>query len=583
VDDRLMYRREFFVGGRWVPPAGTERFGVVSPSTEEVVGEVPVATAADIDRAVAAARTAFDDGPWPRLAPAERADVLARAAELLRKRTDDIAGITVDEMGCAISQAPTAQTGLVAPVFDYYAQLIRTFEFERTVRAGDRAGLVTQEPVGVVAAIVPWNAPVTLAAWKTAPALAAGCTVVLKPPPEAPLSNFVLAEALDEAGVPPGVVNVVPGGREVGEHLVTHPGTDKVAFTGSTAAGKRIMSLCGEQVKRVSLELGGKSAAIVLDDADLTTAIPRIVGGGMHLSGQVCGAHTRALVDRSRYAEALEAAAAAAAAVPYGDPHDPATVVGPLVAERQRQRVEGYVRLAADAGARVVTGGTRPDHLPRGWYVPPTILGDVDNGMRVAREEIFGPVLSFIPYEGEDEAVRLANDSAYGLSGGVWSGDAARALAVARQVRTGSQRQLPAVPARVLRRVQGVGPRPGAWPRGPGQLPRTAQHRPAARAPVAGARAISRRGSRPSSGSATRPPCRRAPHAWSRHRPSRSRRVGGPCRRARRCRSPRRWRRPCSGCRASAPARRRHTNAGRRSPRSSTVTGRRSGGTRTAS
>jgi aldehyde dehydrogenase (NAD+) len=438
VDDRLMYRRELAIGGRWVPPAGPGTLPVVSPSTEDVVGEVPLATDADIDRAVAAARTAFDDGPWPRMPPAERAGVLARAADLLRKRADDIAGVTVDEMGCAVSQATASQTGLVAPVFDYYAGLIRTFEFERRVVTADRTGLVTREPTGVVAAVVPWNAPVTLSSWKVAPALAAGCTVVVKPPPEAPLSNFVLAEALDEAGVPPGAVNVVPGGREVGEHLVTHPGVDKVAFTGSTAAGRRIMSLCGDRVTRVSLELGGKSAAVLLDDADLASVVPRVVGAGMHLSGQVCGAHTRVLVPRARYADALDAAAAAAAAVPYGDPHDPATVVGPLVAERQRDRVEGYVRLAVEAGARVVAGGTRPAQLARGWYVAPTILGDVDNTMRVAREEIFGPVLCLIPYEDEDDAVRIANDSQYGLSGGVWSADDGRALGVARRLRTGS-------------------------------------------------------------------------------------------------------------------------------------------------
>jgi len=236
-----MYRREFFTGGAWVAPAGGDRLGVISPSTEEVVGEVPVATPADIDRAVSAARSAFDDGPWPRMTPGERAGVLASAAAALRKRETEITAVTVDEMGCAISQAPRAQTGLGAPLLDYYAELIRAFEFEREVVAGERAGLVTNEPVGVVAAIIPWNAPVTLASWKTAPALAAGCTVVIKPPPEAPLSNFILAEALEEAGIPPGAVNVVPGGREVGEHLVTHPGTDKVAFTGSTAAGKRII------------------------------------------------------------------------------------------------------------------------------------------------------------------------------------------------------------------------------------------------------------------------------------------------------------------------------------------------------
>ncbi|HEX9032182.1 MAG TPA: aldehyde dehydrogenase [Streptosporangiaceae bacterium] len=438
MDDRLMYRRDLFIGGVWAPPASHDRLRVISPSTEEIVGEVPLATTADMDRAVGAARSAFDDGPWPRMAPGDRADVLARAAAVLRTREAEIAGVTVDEMGCAISQAPRAQTGMVAALFDYYAQLSRTFEFEREVIAGERTALVTNEPAGVVAAIIPWNAPVTLACWKAAPALAAGCAVVIKPPPEAPLSNFILAEALAEAGLPPGVVSVVPAGREVGEHLVTHPGTDKVAFTGSTAAGKRIMSLCGDQVKRVSLELGGKSAAIVLDDADLAGVVPVLVSGAMHLSGQVCGAHTRVLVARSRYAEAVEAAAAAAAAVRVGDPHDPSTLVGPLVAERQRDRVEGYIALAVDAGATVAAGGARPAHLERGWYVAPTVLADVDNSMRVAREEIFGPVLCLIPYDDDADAVRIANDSPYGLAGGVWTGDPVRGLRIARGMRTGS-------------------------------------------------------------------------------------------------------------------------------------------------
>jgi acyl-CoA reductase-like NAD-dependent aldehyde dehydrogenase len=438
VDDRLMYREELFIGGAWEASAGGGRFGVISPSTEEVVGEVSLASAEDADRAVAAARAAFDDGPWPRMTPSERADVLARAADSLRKREADITGVTVDEMGCAISQAPAGQTGLVAVLFDYYAGLIREFEFERTVKAGPRAGLVTNEPVGVVAAIIPWNSPLTLSAWKVAPALAAGCTVVVKPAPEAPLSNFILAEALEEAGVPRGVVSVLPAGREVGEHLVKHPGVDKIAFTGSTAAGKRIMSLCGEQIKRVSLDLGGKSAAIVLDDADVPAVLDKIVHGALHMSGQVCGAHTRILVPWSVYETAVEAAAATAAHVRVGDPHDPETLVGPLVAERQRMRVEGYISLGVSAGARVAAGGGRPAGLPRGWYVEPTILADVDNSMRVAREEIFGPVLCLIPYTDEDDAVRIANDSPYGLSGGVWSGDPARGLRVAKRVRTGS-------------------------------------------------------------------------------------------------------------------------------------------------
>jgi acyl-CoA reductase-like NAD-dependent aldehyde dehydrogenase len=438
TDDRLMSRPDLFIGGSWQPPASGARVSVISPSTEAPVGSVPLATEADIDHAVAAARAAFERGPWPRMTPAERADVLDRAAARLREREAEIAAVTVDEMGCAISQAPQAQTGFTAALFDYYASLARTFEFSRTVLAGTRAGLVDLEPAGVVAIIVPWNAPVTLACWKAAPALAAGCPVIIKPPPEAPLSNFILADARAEAGLPAGVVSVIPAGRAVGEHLVTHPGTDKIAFTGSTAAGKRIMSLCGEQVKRVSLELGGKSASVILDDTDLAGVIPRVVHGAMHLSGQVCGAHTRVLVPRSRYGEAVEAAAADAARVVTGDPHDPATLVGPLVAERQRDRVEGYIKLAVDAGATVAQGGGRPAGLPRGWYVEPTILAGVDNSMRVAREEIFGPVLCLIPYDGDDEAVAIANDSPYGLAGGVWSADPARALAVARRLRTGS-------------------------------------------------------------------------------------------------------------------------------------------------
>lgn len=433
-----MHRQELFIGGDWEASAGGERFGVISPSTEEVVGEVTLASPQDADRAVAAARAAFDEGPWPRMTPAERADVLVRAAASLRKREADITAVTVDEMGCAISQAPAGQTGLVAVLFDYYAGLIREFEFERTVQAGPRAGLVTNEPVGVVGAIIPWNSPLTLSSWKVAPALAAGCTVLVKPAPEAPLSNFILAEALEEAGVPRGVLSVLPAGREVGEHIVKHPGVDKIAFTGSTAAGKRIMSLCGEQIKRVSLELGGKSAAVVLADADLPTVLDKIVHGAMHMSGQVCGAHTRVLVPRSVYTDAVEVAAAAAAHIKVGDPHDPETLVGPLVAERQRTRVEGYISLGVAAGARIAAGGGRPAGLPKGWYVEPTILADVDNSMRVAREEIFGPVLCLIPYTDEDDAVRIANDSPYGLSGGVWTGDPERGLRVARRVRTGS-------------------------------------------------------------------------------------------------------------------------------------------------
>jgi aldehyde dehydrogenase (NAD+) len=438
MNERLLRRRELFIGGQWVESTSKERLEVVSPSSEAVVGEVPLATNADMDRAVAAARKAFDEGPWPRMRPSERADVLARAAEELRKRAPDIAFTTLEEMGCPVSQAARAQTGLVAPTFDYYADLIRTFEFERKVIVGERAGLVAQQPIGVVGAIVAWNAPVLLSAWKVAPALAAGCTIVIKPPPEAPLSNFVLAEALQAAGVPDGVVSVVPGGRELGEYLVQHPDVDKIAFTGSTGAGMRIMAACAEQMKRVSLELGGKSAAIVLDDADMATVIPNVVRGGVHLSGQFCGAQSRILIPRARYAELAELAVKVAASVVVGDPHDPTTTVGPLVAERQRARVEGLIQQAVSEGARVLIGGGRPAHLSKGWYVQPTILADVENSMTIAQEEVFGPVLCLIAHDGDDDAVRIANASRYGLAGGVWSGSDQRALDVARRLRTGS-------------------------------------------------------------------------------------------------------------------------------------------------
>ena len=437
MDDRLMQRREFYIDGKWATPAGGEMAKVISPSTEEAVGEYAVATNADIDRAVKAARQAFDETSWAQLRPGERGAILSIAAELLKKRESDLVSVLVEEIGTPVSQLPVS-LGFVGAVFDYYANLAETYQFERQVVVGPAAGIVVGEPVGVVGAIVPWNAPVTLSAWKIAPALVAGCTVVCKPPPETPLSTFILAEVLEEAGLPPGVLNIVPGGRQVGEHLVTHRGTDKIAFTGSTAAGKRIMSLCGQQVKRVSLELGGKSATLLLEDADLATIIPKLVHSGMHQSGQVCAMQSRVLVHRSQYNDAIDLATGTTAHVTTGDPHDPNSLVGPLIAERQRERVEGYIKLAGEAGAVVATGGGRPAHLPRGWYVEPTILAKVDNTMRVAQEEIFGPVLSFIAHDGDDDAIRIANDSAFGLAGGVWSGDDERAFGVARRVRSGS-------------------------------------------------------------------------------------------------------------------------------------------------
>jgi aldehyde dehydrogenase (NAD+) len=428
-----------FIGGEWVPPATRDTLEVISPHTEEVIATVPAASPADIDAAVAAARRAFDEGPWPRLAPAERAEVMARLSAIIQRRSQELAETISREMGAPISWSILGQVLSSAMVLDFYTDLARTYPFEE-VRAGTlgNKAIVRREPVGVAGAIVPWNVPLFVTMLKLGPALAAGATVVLKPAPETPLDAFLLAEALVEAGLPPGVVNVVPAGREVGEHLVTHPGVDKIGFTGSTAAGRRIGALCGERLKRVTLELGGKSAAIVMDDADLAQVVPPLLGAALMNNGQACGAQSRILVSRARYREVVGALCEAVAAQTVGDPLDPATTIGPLAAARQRARVEGYIATGRAEGAEIAIGGGRPAGLPTGWYVEPTVFVDVDNRMTIAREEIFGPVLAVIPYDDLDDAVRIANDSDYGLSGTVWTADPAAGVAVARRVRTGT-------------------------------------------------------------------------------------------------------------------------------------------------
>ena len=429
---------QLFIDGTWTTPATDATLDVVSPHTEEVIGRVPEAREADVDRAVAAARAAFDRGPWPRLRATERSAAMSRLLAALQARSEAMAQVITAEMGSPISFSTMGQVMAAHFVLDYFARLAGSYAFE-DVRPGMMgAALVRREPVGVAAAIIPWNVPLFTAMLKLGPALAAGCTVVMKPAPETPLDAVLLAEALTEAAIPAGVVNILPAGREVGEYLVRHAGVDKVSFTGSTAAGRKIGAICGEQLKRCTLELGGKSAAIILDDADVGAAVAGLLPAIVMNNGQACVAQTRVLAPRRRYAEVVEALAAAFAALPVGDPADPTTMCGPLVSARQRDRVEGYIRIGRDEGARIAVGGGRPAGQSRGWYVEPTLFVDVDNRMRIAQEEIFGPVAALIAYEDEAAALRIANDSEYGLSGSVWTADVDRGLAVARQVRTGT-------------------------------------------------------------------------------------------------------------------------------------------------
>ncbi|MEU5565142.1 aldehyde dehydrogenase family protein [Micromonospora musae] len=426
-------RTDFYLDGRWVTPSGASPLPVHNPATEEVIATVPAGNATDVDRAVAAARAAFDG--WAATTPAQRAAHLDRLHAALSARADEIARTVALELGAPLKVASRVQAGLPLTVLHSYVELAAHSAAEETV--GNST--VVREPVGVVGAITPWNYPLHQVVAKLAPALAAGCTVVLKPAELTPLVSYLLFDAIHEAGLPPGVVNLVSGtGPVVGEAIAAHPDVDMVSFTGSTATGRRISHLVADRIARVALELGGKSANVILDDADLVTAVKVGVGNAFLNSGQTCAAWTRMLVHRSRYDEAVELAGKAAAGYRLGDPFDPATRLGPLVSAEQRERVLGHVTRGLADGGRLVAGGPDAPVPDRGWYVAPTVLADVDPESALAQEEVFGPVLAIIPVDDDDHAVTVANNSRYGLAGAVWSTDEERALRVARRMRTGA-------------------------------------------------------------------------------------------------------------------------------------------------
>jgi len=429
----LQVRDRVYIGGEWVEPAGTEPIEVVNSTTEETMGTVPACSAEDADRAVAAARAAFDG--WSQTSREERAGYLAAIAAGLGERIEEIAATISQELGMPLKLSQMTQLGLPTSQFAAMPGLMEEVAWEEQI--GNSR--VLREAVGVVGAITPWNYPLNQIAAKVAPALAAGCTVVLKPSEVTPLNAFLLAEVIEAAGLPAGVFNLLTGtGPVVGEAIAAHPGVDMVSFTGSTRAGKRVSELASATVKPVAMELGGKSPNVILDDADLARAVPDGVAKCFLNSGQTCSALTRMLVPREKLAEAEQIAAATAEAFTPGDPFADSTRLGPLVSETQRERVRGYIEKGLAEGAALMTGGAKaPDGLDRGYFVRPTVFSGVTTEMTIAQEEIFGPVLAIQPYDGEDDAVRIANDSAYGLAGGVWSGDEERAIAVAKRIRSG--------------------------------------------------------------------------------------------------------------------------------------------------
>ncbi|WP_295686964.1 aldehyde dehydrogenase [uncultured Nevskia sp.] len=435
--DKNIDHDSFYIDGDWVKPATSARIDVIGANTGLSIGSVPEGSNADIDKAVAAARKALD-GPWGDTTPAQRAEYMNKFADALEKRAERLSRAVSNQNGMPLALSEQLEGSYVCGLIRYYAALTTNMVVEE--RRPSPLGfdtLIRKGPVGVVGGIVPWNFPVVLSMMKIGPALATGCTIVLKPSPGTVLDCYIVAEAAAEAGIPAGVINWVPGGRELGAYLVSHPGVDKVAFTGSTGAGRKVAEVCGRLLRPVSLELGGKSAAIILDDVKIEHLLPGLHFASFGNNGQICALSSRILAPASRYDEIVDAIAGLAKGLKVGSSMDKDTQIGPLASEEHRARVEGYIAIGKTE-ARLVAGGGRPKDAGDGWFVEPTVFADVSNKARIAQEEIFGPVLTVIKYQNEEEAIKIANDSEFGLGGTVWSSDSKRAQAIARQVHTGT-------------------------------------------------------------------------------------------------------------------------------------------------
>ncbi|MFF0698065.1 aldehyde dehydrogenase [Streptomyces tendae] len=426
-----------FIGGEWVAPSTDEKLTVLSPYTEKTIATIPMGVEADIDRAVAAAREAFDNGPWPRMSLAERSEVMRRLSDEMRANERVMAELVSAEMGTPIQHSVPIQAQRPRLIVDQMIELAQSYPFEEIREAPSGRALVHRRPTGVLGAIVPWNAPHLITIMKLAPALLAGCTMVVKSAPDAPLNQYLFAEMAQRAGLPAGVLNIVSGDRPASEHLVSHPGVDTISFTGSTGVGKSIAAVCAGLLRPVTLELGGKSASVILDDADVESTVDTVLHGALRSNGEVCTAKTRIVLPRRLSSRFVDALAAKVSALKIGDPLDPEVYFGPLVSTLHRDRVEGMIATAVQEGAVPIIGGGRPKGLETGWFVEPTIFTNVTRAMSIAQEEVFGPVLSVLEYDTEEEALAIANDSRYGLSGAVFSSDPMRATRFATRIETG--------------------------------------------------------------------------------------------------------------------------------------------------